>query len=65
MGNARKTVTGSSYAAPRLAALLARLLSVYPGLPPLEAKAALHRIAEPLHPAVLGSNVFAPLSTHR
>lgn len=48
MGGARKTVTGSSYAAPHVSALLARLLSAYPDLPPLEAKALLHRIAQPL-----------------
>jgi subtilisin len=60
MDGARKTVTGSSYAAPRVAALLARLVSAYPDLPPLEAKAILHRIAAPLRPDVLGSNVNTP-----
>ncbi len=55
MGGARKTVTGSSYAAPHVTALLARLLSVYPDLPPLEAKALLHRIAEPLHSGVVAN----------
>lgn len=64
MDGARKTVTGSSYAAPRVVALLARLLSVYPGLPPLEAKAILHRVALPLRPEVLGSNVSPPPSVH-
>jgi subtilisin family serine protease len=42
-----KTVSGSSFAAPRLTALLARLLSVYPHLSPLEAKALLQDIATP------------------
>jgi subtilisin len=40
--------TGSSFAAPRAAALLARLLSVYPDLSPWEAKALLLRAAQPL-----------------
>jgi subtilisin family serine protease len=44
---ARKTVTGSSFAAPHVAAILARLLSVYPDLPPLQAKALLHQLARP------------------
>jgi subtilisin family serine protease len=59
-GGGRKTVTGSSYAAPVVAGLLARLLSVYPGLPALEAKALLHRIAEPFRDDVAGSNVVGP-----
>ena len=36
-----KEVTGSSFAAPVLTGLLARLISVFPNLPPLEAKALL------------------------
>jgi subtilisin len=44
------TNTGSSFAAPRLSALLARLLSVYPALFPWEAKALLLRTATPLSP---------------
>jgi subtilisin len=40
--------TGSSFAAPRVAAFLARLLSVHPTLPPAEAKALLLRTAQPL-----------------
>jgi subtilisin len=55
----QKTVTGSSYAAPLISGLVARLLSVYPDLPPLEAKALLHRIAEPLRPDVTAINVVA------
>jgi subtilisin len=40
--------TGSSFAAPRVAALLARLLSIQPALPPGEAKSLLLRTARPL-----------------
>ena len=47
VGGREKTVTGSSFAAPRLAALLARLLSVYPDITPLQAKAILHKVARP------------------
>jgi subtilisin family serine protease len=46
-GGAKKLVTGSSFAAPRISALLARLLSVYPDLSPLQAKSILHAIAKP------------------
>lgn len=42
------TNTGSSFAAPRVSALLARLLSEYPGLYPWEAKALMLRAATPL-----------------
>jgi subtilisin len=42
-----KIVSGSSFAAPRLAAMLARLLSVYPDITPIQAKAMLHKIAQP------------------
>lgn len=58
MDGARKTVTGSSYAAPAVSAMLARLLSAYPDLPPLEAKALLHRIAAPLSEDVVAGNVL-------
>jgi subtilisin family serine protease len=47
VGGHEKVVTGSSFAAPRLAALLARLLSVYPDITPIQAKAILHKIARP------------------
>ena len=46
-GGGRKKVTGSSFAVPHVAALLARLLSCCPDLPPLPAKALLHELAEP------------------
>jgi hypothetical protein len=47
MGGARKVVTGSSYAAPRVSAWLARLLSKSGPLSPLVAKAAMQRVAAP------------------
>ena len=47
VGGGVKRVTGSSFAVPHAAALLARLLSAHPLLPPLEAKALLRRLAEP------------------
>jgi subtilisin len=56
-GGLQKNVTGSSYATPHVAGLVARLLSVHPELPPLELKALLHRIAEPFRAEVAGSNV--------
>jgi len=56
-GGGEKTVTGSSFAAPRLAALLARLLSVYSELTPVEAKAILHAIAAPWSSRVAAANV--------
>ncbi|NNM29370.1 MAG: S8 family serine peptidase [Akkermansiaceae bacterium] len=45
-GGTRKLV-GSSFAAPRVAALLARILTLHPGLHPLLAKAALRAVAAP------------------
>ena len=56
-GGSRKCVTGSSYAAPVMSGLLARLLSVHPSLRPLEAKALLHRLAAEFTPEVAGPNV--------
>jgi subtilisin len=46
-GGARKKMTGSSFAAPRLTGMLACLLSVYPGLAPLQAKTLFHHLARP------------------
>ena len=57
-GGGEKVVTGSSFAAPRLAGLLARLLSVFPHLTPLEAKAILHRLAVPWVDRVEAMNVM-------
>jgi subtilisin len=53
-----KEVTGSSFAAPRVAGLLARMLSSYPHLSPLEAKSLLHRLASPWTPE---TNVLAAM----
>ena len=44
----RKKVTGSSFAAPHVTGLLARLLSCGPSLSPVHAKALLHQLAEPI-----------------
>lgn len=48
--------TGSSFAAPHAAGLLARLLSVQPGLKPPVAKALLQEIATPWEPGIRGPN---------
>jgi subtilisin len=47
MGGSRKKVTGSSFAAPHVTGLLARLLSCCPTLSPVQAKALLHQLAKP------------------
>lgn len=47
LGGGRKKVTGSSFAAPHISALLARLLSGCPSLTPLQAKSLLHTLAAP------------------
>jgi subtilisin family serine protease len=52
-----REVTGSSFAAPVLTGLLARLISVFPNLPPLEAKALLHRLAIPWRKEVNAPNM--------
>ena len=57
MNGRRKLVTGSSFAAPRMAALLARLLSRVPDLSPLAAKAVLQHVAVPWNARVAGPNV--------
>jgi subtilisin len=46
-GGAMKKVTGSSFAAPRVAGMLACLLSEVPKISPLQAKALFHRLARP------------------
>jgi subtilisin family serine protease len=51
-----KNGTGSSYAAPHAAGLLARLLSVYPRLKPPVAKALLQEVALPWTPTLAGPN---------
>jgi subtilisin family serine protease len=47
-GGLRREATGSSFAAPRAAGLLARVLSVFPKLPPLQVKCLLQEIARGL-----------------
>lgn len=47
IGGGQKKVTGSSFAAPHISALLARLLSGWPELTPLQAKSLLHTLAAP------------------
>jgi len=54
-----KEVTGSSFAAPIMSALLARIISVMPKLAPLEAKAILHRLAIPWRSDVTAPNVVS------
>jgi|SRR5208282_608842 len=56
-GGGFKLVTGSSFAAPRLAALLSRLLSEHPTISPLTAKAILQQLAEPFTKEVAAENV--------
>jgi len=46
-GGRKKKVTGSSFAAPHVAGMLARLISCCPRLSPLHAKALLHELAQP------------------
>ncbi len=53
-GGNTKRVMGSSFAAPHVTGLLARLLSAFPELNPLEAKALLRRVALPWSQELLG-----------
>ena len=53
---ATKKVTGSSFAAPRVSGMLACLLSEVPGLPPVQAKALFHRLAQPWSHGVRAPN---------
>jgi subtilisin len=55
-GGAMKKVTGSSFAAPRVAGLLACLLSEVPGVTPDEAKALFRRLALPWTPEIMAPN---------
>jgi subtilisin len=48
--------SGSSFAAPHVAGLLARLLSVYPRIKPLVAKSLLQEVAKSWTPAIKASN---------
>jgi len=49
LAGAIKKVTGSSFAAPYVAGLLARLISGCPSLSPLHTKTLLQRLASPIH----------------
>lgn len=51
IGGEYKEVFGSSFAAPRVTAMLSRILSVFPGIHPLHAKSLLRHIAVPAHDA--------------
>lgn len=55
-GGGMKKVTGSSFAAPRVAGMLACLLSEVPRISPLQAKALFHRLARPWTKEVTGPN---------
>ena len=55
-GGATKKVTGSSFAAPRLAGMLACLLSEEPRITPSQAKTLFHRLARPWTRAITGPN---------
>jgi len=57
-GGGEKVVTGSSFAAPRLTGMLARLLSEHPDTTPLEAKSIFHKIALPWITKVAAQNVL-------
>jgi subtilisin len=62
-GEKTKRVIGSSFAAPHVTGLLARLLGAFPGLHPAEAKALLRRLALPWTPELLGPGQNASAST--
>ncbi|MEA3163046.1 MAG: hypothetical protein QOE88_864 [Verrucomicrobiota bacterium] len=55
-----RVVTGSSFAAPQVVGLLARILSVAPGIDPLQAKALLRQLAEDWSSDIQASNESAP-----
>jgi subtilisin len=57
-GGGEKCVTGSSFAAPRLSALVARILSVFPNASPLEVKAALQSLAKPWVQEIAAQNAM-------
>ncbi len=56
LGGGMKKVTGSSFAAPRVAGLLANLLSEVPNIDPLQAKALFHRLALPWTREIIAPN---------
>ena len=53
----QRNVTGSSYAAPQVAGMVARLLSALPNLSPVEMKAVLQKAAQPWTPGIIGPNM--------
>lgn len=55
-GGGRKRVSGSSYAAPVVAALLARILETQPGLSPSAAKGVLRSLAQTWTPEIAAAN---------
>lgn len=55
-GGARKSLLGSSFAAPHLAGILARLLSEQPAMSPLLAKAVMCQIAQPWRRELAAAN---------
>jgi subtilisin family serine protease len=59
MGGDEIVVTGSSFAAPRMSAMVARLISVEPQLTPLEVKSILQHLAEPWTRQVAADNVLS------
>jgi subtilisin len=56
-GGGTRNVTGSSFAAPRVAGMLARLLSSRPEVTPPQLKALLRAAAEPFSLSIVGPNV--------
>ena len=60
IGGGVKTVTGSSYAAPVMAALLARMLSLTGPMHPVVAKAVLRELSQPWRDDVAARNVRRP-----
>ena len=63
VGGGVKTLTGSSYAAPVMSGLLARILSRAGAMHPLLAKSALRELAAPWDDAVAARNVRRPSIT--
>ena len=59
-GGAMKKVTGSSFAAPRVAGMLACLLSEVPKIDPLQAKMLFRRLALPWTPEITAPNEHQP-----
>lgn len=55
-GGGMKTMTGSSFAAPHVTALVACLLSEAPGLAPLQVKSLLQMLARSAEPEILAAN---------